>query len=94
MLVVRHEFKDKFTGESIKVGTILKIEDEERKKELIDRQLIEEAEVLVLKNEIEVEHKEDERTVKEIKQLLDDAGIKYGPKDNKSALLELLKDLD
>lgn len=106
MLVVRHEFKDKYTDKVIKVGTVLEIEDEERKKDLLSRQLIEEAEVLILKkgknDEKEAEKienikenttniDESELTVREIKKMLDDAGIEYSPRDNKAKLLELLK---
>ena len=49
MLIVKHGFQDKYTGESIKEGTIIEIEDESRKQDLIKRQLVGEAEVIILK---------------------------------------------
>lgn len=49
MLIVKHGFQDKYTGESIKEGTIIEIEDEPRKQDLIKRQLVGEAEVIILK---------------------------------------------
>ena len=96
MLVVKHEFQDKYSGKVIKVGTILEIEDENRKKDLLSRQLITEADVLVLKKdnkEIEQDDQaeESELTVKEIKSMLDEKGIEYTPRDNKAKLLQLLK---
>lgn len=89
MLVVKHEFQDKYSGKVIKVGTILEIEDEDRKKDLLSRQLIVEADVLVLKQDDQAE--ESELTVKEIKSMLDEKGIEYTPRDNKAKLLQLLK---
>ena len=60
MLVVKHEFQDKYSGKVIKVGTILEIEDEDRKKDLLSRQLIVEADVLVLKKDNkEIEQDDD-----------------------------------
>lgn len=96
MLVVKHEFQDKYSGKVIKVGTILEIEDENRKKDLLSRQLIVEADVLVLKKdnkeiEQDVQAEESELTVKEIKLMLDEKGIEYTPRDNKAKLLQLLK---
>lgn len=88
MLVVKHEFQDKYSGKVIKVGTILEIEDENRKKDLLSRQLIAEADVLVLKDD---QAEESELTVKEIKSMLDEKGIEYTPRDNKAKLLQLLK---
>lgn len=88
MLVVKHEFQDKYSGKVIKVGTILEIEDEDRKKDLLSRQLIVEADVLVLKDD---QAEESELTVKEIKSMLDEKGIEYTPRDNKAKLLQLLK---
>ncbi len=88
MLVVKHEFQDKYSGKVIKVGTILEIEDENRKKDLLSRQLIVEADVLVLKDD---QAEESELTVKEIKSMLDEKGIEYTPRDNKAKLLQLLK---
>lgn len=49
MLIVKHGFQDKYTGESIKEGTVIEIEDESRKQDLIKRQLVGEAEVIILK---------------------------------------------
>lgn len=89
MLVVKHEFQDKYSGKVIKVGTILEIEDENRKKDLLSRQLIVEADVLVLKQDDQEE--ESELTIKEIKSMLDEKGIEYTPRDNKAKLLQLLK---
>ena len=89
MLVVKHEFQDKYSGKVIKVGTVLEIEDENRKKDLLSRQLIVEADVLVLKQDDQAE--ESELTVKEIKSMLDEKGIEYTPRDNKAKLLQLLK---
>ncbi|SKB36038.1 hypothetical protein SAMN02745120_1022 [Acetoanaerobium noterae] len=89
MLVVKHEFQDKYSGKVIKVGTILEIEDENRKKDLLSRQLIVEADVLVLKQDDQEE--ESELTVKEIKLMLEEKGIEYTPRDNKAKLLQLLK---
>ena len=89
MLVVKHEFQDKYSGKVIKVGTILEIEDENRKKDLLSRQLIVEADVLVLKQDDQAE--ESELTVKEIKLMLEEKGIEYTPRDNKAKLLQLLK---
>jgi len=89
MLVVKHEFQDKYLGKVIKVGTILEIEDENRKKDLLSRQLIVEADVLVLKQDDQEE--ESELTIKEIKSMLDEKGIEYTPRDNKAKLLQLLK---
>ena len=96
MLVVKHEFQDKYSGKVIKVSTILEIEDEDRKKDLLSRQLIVEADVLVLKKdnkeiEQDVQAEESELTVKEIKLMLDEKGIEYTPRDNKAKLLQLLK---
>ena len=88
MLVVKHEFQDKYSGKVIKVGTILEIEDENRKKDLLSRQLIIEADVLVLKDD---QAEESELTVKEIKLMLEEKGIEYTPRDNKAKLLQLLK---
>ena len=73
MLVVKHEFQDKYSGKVIKVGTILEIEDENRKKDLLSRQLITEADVLVLKQDDQEE--ESELTINDIKSMLDEKVI-------------------
>ena len=96
MLVVKHEFQDKYSGKVIKVGTILEIEDENRKKNLLSRQLIVEADVLVLKKdnkEIEQDDQaeESELTIKEIKSMLDEKGIEYSAKARKDELISLLE---
>lgn len=93
MLVVKFDFEDKFTGEIIKAGTIVEIEDGTRKEELLQRQLIAEAEVLKLtnENETEIETEELELTVKEIKALLTEKGIAFDDRARKDDLLKLLE---
>lgn len=101
MLVVKSDFQDKYTGQVIKSGTIVEVEDEKRKEYLLENQLICEAETIILKKvtgfekdsitEVENESKNmDEMTVKEIKAILDKKGIEYSPRDTKSELIKLL----
>lgn len=101
MLVVKSDFQDKYTGQVIKVGTIVEVEDLKRKEYLLENQLIAEAETIILKKvtgfekdsitEVENEPKNmDEMTVKEIKAILDKKGIEYSPRDTKSELIKLL----
>lgn len=50
MYVVQHEFQDKYTGQPVKVGTIVEIPDGERKTYLLENQLIVEAKTVKLED--------------------------------------------
>lgn len=95
MYVVRHTFEDKYTGRAILVGTIVKLEEGDRKDYLLGNGLVEEAEVVFLPNddpgaEADSEVGRHELTVKEIKAKLDEKGIEYDDKARKDELLKLL----
>lgn len=98
MYVVRHTFEDKYTGRAILAGTIVKLEEGDRKGYLLGNGLVEEAEVVFLPNddpgaEVDSESEVDrhELTVKEIKAKLDEKGIEYDNRARKDELLKLLE---
>lgn len=94
MYVVQHEFEDKYTGEVIKVGTVVEIKEGERKQNLLERQLIVKAKVLKLAQGAEMlkpETNTSELTVKEIKSLLTEKRITFEDKARKDELVKLLE---
>lgn len=95
MFVVRHTFEDKYTGRAILAGTIVKLEDGDRKDYLLDNGLVEEAEVVFLPNDDPgAETGKHELTVKEIKAKLDEKGIEYDDRARKDELLKLLDEAE
>lgn len=94
MYVVKHEFEDKFTGQAIKVGTIVELEEGERKDYLLENQLVAEAEVVKLPNRLPADEEVEDLSVKEIKGRLDQLGIEYDKKAKKDDLMKLLEEAE
>lgn len=107
MVRVIVQFRDKYDETRVFYpGDLLEVEDENRKNELLARGMVAEAVPQVLKavseenggeedNESEnIGNGEEELTVEEIKQKLDEKGIKYDKRLSKGKLIKLLEEAE
>lgn len=107
MVRVIVQFRDRYDETRVFYpGDLLEVEDENRKNELLARGMVAEAVPQVLKavseenggeedNESEnIGNGEEELTVEEIKQKLDEKGIKYDKRLSKGKLIKLLEEAE